>query len=61
MEERLKHALVKGIVEFVDEDTEEARKQVRSLFLMLLLPVFHCCASPPHCSSRAPFTSSRVP
>jgi 5-methyltetrahydrofolate--homocysteine methyltransferase len=26
--ERLSHALVKGIVEFIDEDTEEARKQV---------------------------------
>lgn len=28
VEERLKHALVKGIVEFIDEDTEEARLQV---------------------------------
>ncbi|QCR23709.1 methionine synthase [Pontibacter sp. SGAir0037] len=27
VEERLKHALVKGIVEFIDEDTEEARQQ----------------------------------
>lgn len=27
VEERLKHALVKGIVEFVEEDTEEARQQ----------------------------------
>lgn len=27
VEERLKHALVKGIVEFVDEDTEEARQK----------------------------------
>ena len=26
VEERLKHALIKGIVEFIDEDTEEARK-----------------------------------
>lgn len=27
VEERLKHALIKGIVEFIDEDTEEARKK----------------------------------
>ncbi|MEQ8470815.1 MAG: methionine synthase [Marinoscillum sp.] len=27
VQERLKHALVKGIVEFIDEDTEEARQQ----------------------------------
>ncbi len=27
VEERLKHALVKGIVDFIDSDTEEARKQ----------------------------------
>ncbi len=27
VEERLKHALVKGIVEFIDEDTEEARQK----------------------------------
>ena len=27
VEERLKHALVKGIVQFIDEDTEEARQQ----------------------------------
>ena len=27
VEERLKHALVDGIVEFVDEDTEEARQK----------------------------------
>ncbi len=27
VEERLKHALVKGIVDFIDEDTEEARKK----------------------------------
>lgn len=26
VEERLKHALIKGIIDFVDEDTEEARK-----------------------------------
>ena len=26
--ERLKHALIKGIVEYIDEDTEEARQQV---------------------------------
>lgn len=25
MQERLKHALIKGIVEFIDQDTEEAR------------------------------------
>ena len=25
VEERLKHALIKGIVEFIDADTEEAR------------------------------------
>ena len=25
VEERLKHALIKGIVEFIDQDTEEAR------------------------------------
>ncbi|KAL0481036.1 methionine synthase [Acrasis kona] len=30
VEERLKHALVKGIVEFVDEDAEEARVQLQS-------------------------------
>jgi 5-methyltetrahydrofolate--homocysteine methyltransferase len=28
--ERLSHALIKGIVEFIDEDTEEARKQADS-------------------------------
>ncbi len=27
VEERLKHALIKGIVEFIEEDTEEARKK----------------------------------
>ncbi len=27
VQERLKHALVKGIVDYIDEDTEEARKQ----------------------------------
>ncbi len=27
VQERLKHALIKGIVEFIDEDTEEARQQ----------------------------------
>ncbi|MGA2668358.1 MAG: methionine synthase [Ignavibacteria bacterium] len=27
VEERLKHALIKGIIEFIDEDTEEARKK----------------------------------
>lgn len=27
VEERLKHALIKGIVDFIDEDTEEARKK----------------------------------
>ncbi|MEZ5196708.1 MAG: methionine synthase [Bacteroidales bacterium] len=27
VQERLKHALIKGIVEFIDEDVEEARKQ----------------------------------
>ena len=26
VEERLKHALIKGIIDFVDQDTEEARK-----------------------------------
>jgi 5-methyltetrahydrofolate--homocysteine methyltransferase len=26
VEERLKHALIKGIIDFIDEDTEEARK-----------------------------------
>ncbi|MBU2491454.1 MAG: methionine synthase [Bacteroidetes bacterium] len=30
VQERLKHALVKGIVEFIDEDTEEARLQYSS-------------------------------
>lgn len=30
VEERLKHALIKGIVEFIDEDTEEARKKYSS-------------------------------
>src|SRR5947207_8149309 len=29
VEERLKHALVKGIVDYIDIDTEEARKQCR--------------------------------
>ena len=28
VEERIKHALVKGVIEFVDEDTEEARKKL---------------------------------
>ncbi len=27
VEERLKHALIKGIIEFIDDDTEEARKK----------------------------------
>ncbi len=26
VEERLKHALIKGIIDFIDADTEEARK-----------------------------------
>jgi len=30
VEERLKHALVKGIVDFIDQDTEEARQQYSS-------------------------------
>ena len=30
VEERLSHALVKGIIEFIDEDTEEARQKVGS-------------------------------
>ncbi len=30
VEERLKHALVKGIVEFIEEDTEEARQKLGS-------------------------------
>jgi 5-methyltetrahydrofolate--homocysteine methyltransferase len=29
VEERLSHALVKGIVEYIDEDTEEARLKIR--------------------------------
>ena len=29
VEERLSHALVKGIVDFIDEDTEEARAKYR--------------------------------
>ncbi len=29
VKERLKHALVKGIVDYIDEDTEEARKQYK--------------------------------
>jgi 5-methyltetrahydrofolate--homocysteine methyltransferase len=35
VQERLKHALVKGIVEFIDQDTEEARQQlVRPLLVI---------------------------
>ncbi len=35
VEERLKHALIKGIVDFIDEDTEEARqKLVRPLLVI---------------------------
>jgi len=30
VEERLKHALVKGIVEYIEQDTEEARLKIRS-------------------------------
>jgi 5-methyltetrahydrofolate--homocysteine methyltransferase len=29
VEERLAHSLVKGIVEFIDKDTEEARNKVQ--------------------------------
>ncbi len=29
VEERLEHALVNGIVEFIEDDTEEARLQLR--------------------------------
>ncbi len=29
VEERLKHALIKGVVDFIDSDTEEARKQFK--------------------------------
>jgi len=35
VEERLKHALVKGIIDFIDEDTEEARQKYgRPLFVI---------------------------
>ena len=30
VEERLSHALVHGIVDFIEEDTEEARQALRS-------------------------------
>ena len=31
LEKRLEHALVKGIVDFIDEDTEEARQKLGSI------------------------------
>jgi len=30
VEERLKHALIKGIVDYIDVDVEEARKNILS-------------------------------
>jgi 5-methyltetrahydrofolate--homocysteine methyltransferase len=39
IEERLSHALVKGIVEFIDEDTEEARKKYTRPLLVIEGPL----------------------
>lgn len=39
VEERLKHALIKGIVEFVDEDTEEARQKYGKPLLVIEGPL----------------------
>ncbi len=39
VEERLKHALVKGIVEFIDQDVEEARQQYERPLLVIEGPL----------------------
>ncbi len=39
VEERLKHALVKGIVDFIEEDTEEARKKLPSALQVIEGPL----------------------
>ena len=39
VEERLKHALIKGIVEYIDVDTEEARKNYSSPLLVIEGPL----------------------
>lgn len=39
VEERLKHALIKGIVDFIDEDTEEARQKLGRPLLVIEGPL----------------------
>ena len=39
VEERLKHALIKGITEYIDEDTEEARQALQSPLLVIEGPL----------------------
>lgn len=39
VEERLSHALVKGIVDFIDEDTEEARQKLKRPLLVIEGPL----------------------
>ena len=39
VEERLKHALVKGIVKYIDEDTEEARQKYRRCLAIIEGPL----------------------
>ena len=43
--ERLKHALIKGIIDFIDVDTEEARQTTQDHFILLKVHLRKACLS----------------
>ena len=43
--ERLKHALIKGIIDFIDVDTEEARQTTQDHFMLLKVHLRKACLS----------------
>ena len=43
--ERLKHALIKGIIDFIDVDTEEARQTTQDHFMLLKVHLWKACLS----------------